>query len=179
MITILERELPNKVTELSIAQFEAITTINSNEELDPIEKHLKVFEYLGIPEKDFQDTDIDTFIEMVKEFNAFGSKDDLVQVTEFELEGYKYVGEYKLSVRDTKLIEKCVILKAPGYIAEITAIMFKREDLSNTEHYAEAHLKHKAKLFKELKANVAIPYLHFIAQKINQQAKNETTPIVE
>jgi hypothetical protein len=115
---------------------------------------------------------------MVKEFNV-SAKEDLTQVTEFELEGYKYVGEFKLSVRDTKLIEKCVILKAPGYIAEITAIMFKREDLSNTEHYAEAHLKHKAKLFKELKANIAIPYLHFIAQKINQQAKNETTPIVE
>jgi hypothetical protein len=178
MITILDKELPNRVTELSIAQFEAITTINSNEELDPIEKHLKVFEYLGIPEKDFQDTDIDSFIEMVKEFNV-SAKEDLTQVTEFELEGYKYVGEFKLSVRDTKLIEKCVILKAPGYIAEITAIMFKREDLSNTEHYAEAHLKHKAKLFKELKANVAIPYLHFIAQKINQQAKNEATPIVE
>ena len=57
--------------------------------------------------------------------------------------------------------------------------MFKREDLTNTEHYAEAHLKHKAKLFKELKANIAIPYLTFIAQKINQQTKNEVTEVVE
>lgn len=178
MITILGHELPNRVTELSIAQFEAITTINSNEELDPIEKHLKVFEYLGIPEKEFADTDIDNFIEMVKEFNA-SVKEDLTQVTEFEVEGYKYVGEFKLSVRDTKLIEKCVIAKAPGYISQIVAIMFKREDLTNTEHYAEAHLKQKAKLFKDLKANIAIPYLHFIAQKINQQAKNEVTAVVE
>jgi hypothetical protein len=69
--------------------------------------------------------------------------------------------------------------KDAGYISQIVAIMFKREDLSNTEHYAEAHLKHKAKLFKELKANIAIPYLTFIAQKINQQTKNEVTEVVE
>jgi hypothetical protein len=178
MITILNHELPNRVTELTIAQFEAITAINSNEELDPIEKHLKVFEYLGIPESEFSDTDIDTFISMVKDFNA-SQKEDLSQVTEIELEGYKYIGEFKLSVRDTKLIEKSIMSKDAGYISQIVAIMFKREDLTNTEHYAEAHLKHKAKLFKELKANIAIPYLTFIAQKINQQTKNEVTEVVE
>jgi hypothetical protein len=50
MITILNREIPNQLEELTIEQFEAITDINNNQELDPIDKHLQVFAYLGIPE---------------------------------------------------------------------------------------------------------------------------------
>ncbi len=42
------------------------------------------------------------------------------------------------------------------------ALMFKRTDLTNAEHYDPAHLKHKAKLFSKLKADISIPYLTFL-----------------
>jgi hypothetical protein len=54
------------------------------------------------------------------------------------------------------------------------AIMFKREDLTPTEHYADAHIKQKAKLIRKLNANISIPYIMFIANKIGQQVKNDT-----
>ena len=85
----------------------------------------------------------------------------------------------KLTVRDTKLIEKIVIAKPKGYISDVLAIFFKRDDLTSTEHYAEAHLKLKAKLIKELKANIAISYLLFITNKLAKQVEDVTAEAVE
>ena len=173
MITILNREIPNQIDELTIEQFEAITEINNDPNLDPIDKHLKVFAYLGIPESEFWDYDVADFVTMVKDFNNMEQKDFPV-VEELELDGYIYRAEMRLTVRDTKMIEKIALTKPKGYISEMLAIMFKREDLTPTEHYADAHIKQKAKLIRKLNANISIPYIMFIANKIGQQVKNDT-----
>lgn len=174
MITILNREIPNQIDELTIEQFEAITEINNDPNLDPIDKHLKVFAYLGIPESEFWDYDVADFVVMVKDFNSMDQKDFPV-VEELELDGYIYRAEMRLTVRDTKMIEKIALTKPKGYISEMLAIMFKREDLTPTEHYTDAHIKQKAKLIRKLNANISIPYIMFIANKIGQQVKNDTT----
>jgi len=174
MITILNREIPNQIDELTIEQFEAITEINNDPNLDPIDKHLKVFAYLGIPESEFWDYDVADFVVMVKDFNNMEQKDFPV-VEELELDGYIYRAEMRLTVRDTKMIEKIALTKPKGYISEMLAIMFKREDLTPTEHYADAHIKQKAKLIRKLNANISIPYILFIANKIGQQVKNDTS----
>jgi F0F1-type ATP synthase delta subunit len=84
-----------------------------------------------------------------------------------------------LSVKETKLIEKIVNTKPNHYISDIMAIMFKRTDLSNTEHFADAHLKQKAKLFRTLKAEVCVPYIVFVTEKIAEYAKANTAEGVE
>jgi len=168
MITILGREIPNRLDELTIEQFENITELSNNKEIDPIDRHLQIFASLGIPEKEFFDYDVADFIELVKEFNS-APKIEYPTIENLEVEGYNYTAKMKLTVRDTKLIEKIAINKPKGYVSEIAAIMFKRDDLTPAEHYADAHIKHKANLFKKLKANIAIPYLMFIATKINHQ----------
>ena len=57
------------------------------------------------------------------------------------------------------------------------AVLFKRTDLTKNEHYTEAHIKHKAKIIRELPAEVAVPYLVAVADTINKQVQslNETT----
>jgi hypothetical protein len=145
---------------------------------DPIDKHLKVFAYLGIPENEFWDTDVAEFVEIVKSFNTMEQKDFPV-VEELELEGYIYRAQMKLTVRDTKIIEKVALHKNKGYISEMLAVMFKREDLTAAEHYAEAHIKQKSKLIRKLNAAISIPYTMFIAQKIGQQANDTPTQAVE
>lgn len=172
MITILNREIPNQIDELTIEQFEAITDINNNQELDPIDKHLQVFAYLGIPESEFWDTDVADFIAIVKDFNSLDKDNDYPVVEELEIEGYTYKAEMKLTVRDTKLIEKIALRKDKGYVSEMLAVMFKRVDLSNTEHYTDAHIKQKARLIRKLNASIAMPYLIYIAEKIAKQVKN-------
>jgi len=181
MVEILGKKIPNQLNELTVQQFEDITNIHAKQDLDAIEKHLAVFELLGIKEEDFEDTSIEDFKSYVRDFNNIKGAKKIVN--SIELDGYKYTAfdtDFKLSVRDTKHIEKAMASRHKGYISEILAILFKREDLTKTEHYAEAHIKHKAKLIREQKAALAVPYLAEIGSKLSKELpKNEPAKVVE
>ena len=177
MIKLFGKEIPSKMDELTVEQFQKISAIHNNEEYDTLEKHCKVFEYLGITEEEM-DVDFEVFLENVKEFNKdnFTKKDT---VEEIELEGYTYKADMKLSVKDSRIVEKIVKKDNKYYVSDIMALMFKRTDLSNTEHYDPAHLKHKAKLFSKLKADISIPYLTFVTEKITNHAQSQDTKELE
>ena len=180
MIKIFEREIPHKMDELTIEQFEKVTEITNNKELDNIERYIKIFEYFGVKESEWEEHDVELsdFIEKVREFNSNNyEKKDVVE--SIEVEGYTYQAQMKLSVKDTKMIEKIIGRKSHNWISDLLALMFKRTDLSNTEHYTEAHLKHKAKLFKQLKAEIAVPYLVFVTEKIASHAQSESSEGME
>lgn len=182
MVKILDKEIPNQLKELTVQQFEDITSIHAQQDLDAIEKHLKVFELFGITENDFEDTTIEEFKKYVKEFNNLKGKPQLQ--SNIELDGYNYTAfegdEFKLSVRDTKHIEKVMHSKHKGYLSEMLAILFKRDDLTKAEHYDSAHIKHKAKMIRELKAELAVPFLVEIGQKLSKEIKrNEPAQVVE
>jgi len=166
---------------LSVQQFETITTIHANTELDAIDKHLQVFEFLGVPTIKWDDVEIEEFKELVKSFNDLSGKPELVNT--LELDGYTYTAfedQFKLSVKDTKHIEKIMHSKHKGYISEMLAVLFKRTDLTKAEHYSDAHIKLKAKLIRELKAEIAVPYLVEIGQKLSKHiTKDATTEILE
>jgi hypothetical protein len=177
MIELFGKEIPSKMDELTLEQFQKISAIHNNEEYDTLEKHCKVFEYLGITEDDM-DVDFDVFLANVKAFNDNNyTKADPVE--EIELEGYTYRAEMKLSVKDSRIVEKIVKKDNKYYISDIMALMFKRTDLSNTEHYDPAHLKHKAKLFSKLKADISIPYLTFVTYKITNHAESQVAKELE
>jgi len=169
MIQIFDQEIPNKMSELTIEQFEKISQILNNQDFDNIEKYVEMFKYLGIKEE---------FIKLVQEFNLDSYTPNEAQTT-IELEGYTYEAQLKLSVKETKLIEKIVNTKPNHYISDIMAIMFKRTDLSNTEHFTDAHLKHKAKLFRTQKAELCVPYIVFVTEKIAEYAQANTAQGVE
>ena len=181
MVTILGKEVPNQLNELTVQQFEDVTTIHANQELDAIEKHIDVFALLGVPEADWDDVSIEEFKECVKNFNNLSGKPEMQQ--SFEHMNYTYTAfdeVFKLSVRDTKHIEKVMHSRHKGYISEILAILFKRTDLTKAEHYTDAHIKLKAKIIRELKAELAMPYLVEIGQKLaKQMPKDEPAEVVE
>jgi len=177
MIELFGKEIPSKMDELTLEQFQKISAIHNNEEYDTLEKHCKVFEYLGITEEEM-DVDFDLFLANVKEFNN-NNYDKKDPVEEIEIEGYTYKAEMKLSVKDSRIVEKIVKKDNKEYISDIMALMFKRTDLSNTEHYDPAHLKHKAKLFSKLKADISIPYLTFVTYKITNHAESQAPKELE
>lgn len=168
MVEILGKQILNEMDEITIHQFEAITDIHANTELDVIEKHLEVFKLMGVG-NEIEDVDFEQFKEYVHIFNS-AKVPASVLLKSFESDGYTYkayADDFRLTAKDTKIIEKILAGKHKGYISEVLAVVFKREDLSKTEHYADAHIKHKAKIIREFKAEVAIPYLVAIANKIN------------
>jgi hypothetical protein len=177
MIELFGKEIPSKMDELTLEQFQKISAIHNNEEYDTLEKHCKVFEYLGITE-DEMDVEFDVFLANVKEFNKDNyTKKDTVE--EIEIDGYTYKAEMKLSVKDSRIVEKIIKKDNKEFISDIMALMFKRTDLSNTEHYDPAHLKHKSKLFSKLKADIAIPYLTFVTFKITNHAESQAPQELE
>lgn len=178
MLTIFDREIPNKMDELTIEQFEKISQILSNQDFDNIERYVELFSYFGIKENQWDDYPFSEFIALVREFNLDSYTPNEAQTT-IELEGYTYEAKLTLSVKETKLIEKIVNTKPTHYLSDILAIMFKRTDLSNTEHFTEAHLKHKSKLFRTQKAELCVPYIVFVTEKIAEYAKANATQGVE
>ena len=178
MVTILGKEIPNELNELTIQQFEDITEIHSNEKLDHVEKHLEVFKYMGAPEE-IEEIDFEVFKEYIRLFNTAKAPEGIL-LKRFEADGYTYQAydeEWKLSAKETKLIEKILNNKHKGYISEVLAVLFKRTDLGKNEHYTDAHIKFKSKIIKQMTADVAVPYLVAVAETINKQVQslNETT----
>jgi len=134
-----------------------------------------------VPEADWEDVSIEEFKQCVKEFNDISGKPELQ--SSFEHMNYTYTAfdeKFKLTVRDTKHIEKVMHSRHKGYISEMLAILFKRTDLTKTEHYTDAHIKLKAKIIRELKAELAVPYLVEIGLKLSKEMpKDEPAQVLE
>ena len=179
MVKIRDYEIKNNVSEFTVEEFEKISAILNDEDLDKFERWADMFIYLGVPVEDVNDMEFKEFVEHVKTFNDTKVDTESKMVQEIEVEGYtyrSYEDEFKLKVKDLKLIEKAIKKNANDYFPYLLAVIYKRTDLTNTEHYTEAHLKHKAKLFKNLNASIAVPFIIHVAQMLNT---NESTEVVE
>ena len=185
MIKLGKQEIPNVINELTIEQFEKVSEFTNNPELDAFEKWVSVFTYLGADENEVNEMDFSEFKDKVKEFNTVTYKAPTKFKKTIELEGYKYVSydkKFKLSVRDIKHIEKIIKKDPTRYVSKMLAVIFKREDLDTVEHYSDAHIKHKANLFKSVNAEIALPFMAYVADKLKDTAKqmtNEAASIME
>lgn len=168
MITIKGHELKNSIEELTIEQFEEVSKITNDLGLDYVEKQIKLFKYLGVPEEVLDGLTIPELRKAVQEFNDVPRK-EYPFVQDFEINGYTYRAyegdDFILKAKDFSLIEK-KIKKQESYISYLMAVVFKRTDLSKTEHYESAHLKQKEKLFKGLPAATSVPYLTAISKEV-------------
>jgi hypothetical protein len=176
MIEVFGRNIANKMNEITIDEFEKISAIHNDKELDNIEKQIKVFEVVGVEEDEWDD--FKYFVEKTKEFNT-DNYDKKNPISVIDIDGFTYKAEFKLSVKDTKLIEKMIVKENKHSVSDIMALMFKRTDLSNAEHYDSAHLKHKAKLFRTQPAEIAIPYITFVTETISNHAEKQASESVE
>jgi MoaA/NifB/PqqE/SkfB family radical SAM enzyme len=185
MVKIGSKKINNEVTELTIEQFEKLSATMNNSELDQFEKWAKIFIDLGADENEVYDLDFEKFTEIIKDFCDTKKKPSKKFLKSIELDGYTYQAyedEFKLNVRDLKMIEKAVSTSPENYISRVMAIIFKRTDLTKAEHYADAHLTLKSKLFKQQKADIAIAFISYIGQKLGKTAKEiqvEATEIME
>jgi hypothetical protein len=185
MIKIGSTKIKNLITELSIEEFEKVSSFINNNELETFERWVSVFVYLGADENEINEMEFSEFKDLVQKFNTSKKKADLKYTKEIELEGYTYRSfedEFKVSVRDLRYIEKMIKKDNANYMAMMMAILFKRTDLSASEHYADAHVKYKAKLFKKQPAHLVVPFATYIGNKLGEtaeRAKNEAAEVVE
>jgi len=169
MIKIKDYEVPNQADEMTVEQFDKMNEIIKNEELDNIEKWLAVFEMFGVPEETFDDYDFKDFKELIVQFNA--TTNNLEKITSLEIDGYTYQAPERIGVKDLGMIEKAWKSDSKTFASETAALIFKRTDLSKVEHYAPAHIKQKAKLLKDQKASIVIPYILEVLEKLTESTK--------
>ena len=167
MIQIYGSDIPNQMNELSIEQFDHLNKIENNQELDTIEKWIEKFIYLGVEEKAFDSMELDEFANYIKEFNK-SEVPSTEKVTQIVIDKYTYEANENIGVKDLGMIEKIYRSQDDNFTAQTLAILFKRTDLTRTEHYAPAHLKLKVNLFKKQYAEIAFPYILEILQKITK-----------
>ena len=172
MYTIHGFNVKNSLEDMTVKEFEKISMILQDPELEQLERYITMLEYLGMPDEIINRLTDDELFDVIGSFTAKEYEDFLIP--EVEIGGYRYVayeGEgFKLYARDLLLIEKA-IKKSPNYMSTIIGIVFKRDDLTTTEHFANAHIVHKASLFGELNAAQMYPYLVHITSTVNQKIK--------
>lgn len=168
MIKIRDYEIKSSLTEWTVGDYEKIIKIFSNENLDNIDKYIKVLEFLGVPDEVLDTMGDEEFFNIIN--SILDSNINKNFVKEIEVDGFKYIAyegeEYKLVVKDMAKIEGVLRENSDDILSKILAIIFKREDLSKTEHYDKAHLDYKSKIFKSLSADIVIPYMLLIEDKM-------------
>jgi hypothetical protein len=169
-------EIKNDITEYTISEYEKIVTLFNNKSLDYIDKYIEVFKISGMTEDQIAELDATYFISLVKEFNLLHTIDtDIVQT--IELDGYEYKcfedgKKFILSVRDLAKIENFIKRNQTEYLSDMIAVLYKRTDLTKVEHNDDAHIKHKSKLFKNLNANITLPFIKLLVQKVVKNIEN-------
>jgi hypothetical protein len=176
MINVKEYPLRNSLNEFTIQEFEKVTAILNREDLESVEKYMEALLYLGLPEEILDELSDDEFFKIIAAFTFTEETAELRPRVEIGSHTYvAYEGEsFTLKVKDLSLIEKAVMKRPEAYLSRAMAIIFKREDLTRTEHYAEAHLEEKTKLFQKENATLAYPYLIHITQKLRQKIESAT-----
>jgi hypothetical protein len=182
MFTVKGFKLPNKASEMNIKLYEKLSEVLESKVKDNgenkdvfkyesvIDKYLDVLELLGLPESAINELSQEEFKKAVIDFNK-PTKVNYKMINKIEVNGRVYKAfegkKFILNVKDGALIEKYARQNPTRYVAEMLAVIFKDESLTDREHRENAHIKHKANIFRnELKAEIAVPFLMEVAKKI-------------
>lgn len=178
MVEIAGYNIPNEPHEMTVEQFDKINFITQDANLDEIEKWVEKFKYLGVKEDAFDEMDLETFYESVSKWNS-QAPHPTNKVLSVEIDGYTYEAKEKIGVKDLGMIEKVWKSGSDNFGSETLAILFKRSDLTKTEHYHAPHIKHKAALFKKQTSDLLIPYIIDVLKELTQTVQKTKDAVTE
>jgi len=161
-------QLKNTPDEIKLGEFEKIFNIANNPQLEPMGKYFAIFELLEVPDEVLDSMNQQEFIDAVQAWNSYDLNNEPLPFV--EVGGRRYVSfegeEFIFMARDISLIEKSAASGDGHFPSTVMAILFKDDQLTPTEHRDNAHIKHKAKLFREnLTADMAVPFLARVARR--------------
>lgn len=157
--------------EFTIGEYENVAAILNNDDINEVERFSQAFVMLGMNEDLLDSFDAFAFFKLIGKFKDYqmevGEFSQIIEVNGRTYESFKDGNEFYFSVKDMRLIEEYVKKNPTFFIAEIIAILFKDVELTKTEHYDDAHIKHKAKLFrKEITYDIALPFIADFSQNL-------------
>ena len=177
MIKVGSKQIKNLPSELTIDEFEAMSRVLNNDKLLEIDKYREVFKLQGADADEVDELTFEEFGKLVNAFNAIGEVDKGLTQS-FEIKGFtykSYKGEtFSLMAKDMAICERVVKQNPDKHLAEIIAVLFKRDDLTKAEHYDTAHINYKAELIREaeIKADVALPFIVIVTHQLGEATKS-------
>lgn len=178
----------NNITEYlsmnnkTIEDFENVTHILRDSLLDQkdlLNKVIEVLEYFKVPDEVIDEIDAYTLAEVTNYFLGNNIQFDLDNVpTTIEINNRVYVAnKWDEVVLKGRFLSKAFNkIESKDFSSYVLALIFKDEQLTNTEHLDETHIQYKQKLFKELSYMDYAPYILHIIQEIikaNQTILND------
>jgi hypothetical protein len=155
-----EITFPSEYNEITIKQLDRIAEIFETD-ITETEQWILVVSYLaGIRKEVIEDWPMPEFMNICHQlFTRLPDPGNAVE--SIEIDGYRYcVTPYDyLTARESAWVEKIFTVSTKDRFAKVLAVIFKREDLTKTEHFANAHITYKAELFGSLKADTMIGHL--------------------
>ena len=164
-----EYKFRNNESEVTLLELAKVSDIMSTTDAY-FERWILVIDILG--DKGLSDViDDDGIISIVENANFTNVKNEVPEVVNVNGREYKAnlkEGKLKLSGKDLAMMERAA-KKGGAWAVYGFAICYKDTDLSNTEHYTEAHIKHKADLFgKHLTAKEGAPVFFQLQKKLSE-----------
>lgn len=162
-------QLKHKPEDFLIGEYERVSSIMNNDELDQIDKYTQLFIELGIPQDVLEELNTIKFFEIIKSYTSYQL--EIGEFTkEIEINGRLYKSfddDFFLSVKDMKEIERSIKRNPDSFIGDIMAIVFKDVELTKNEHFVDAHIKHKSKLFREhVGFDKAVPFIAYFSKEV-------------
>ena len=186
MIKIKEKEVRNFPHEYNLAEWEKQMDRVQGSVFDPenpkgkskfpseVEKWCQIFIAGDFPEGELKELELTDFQKAITDFNQKSPSYDVQKEIEINGKTYRaFEEDFKLNVVKWGRIEK-LVKKASGkqFLAEILAVIFEDVDLSENEHKADAHIRNKAKIFREnLTAEIAMPYFTYVVTGLYKKAQ--------
>lgn len=163
------KDFPNQPNELILKEFEDLFNIINNKTLGGSERMLLAFLKLGVTEEEIDLMSKEQFIENSIQLKKAEYNDELPPA-EIEVKGRKYVANIAedliISARDVVAIERIAKQSSGRFPSSVMAVIYKDVELTKNEHFTDAHIKHKANLFREeFPAKYAIPLLVRVARE--------------
>lgn len=170
MITVNNTQIKHSFSELTIKEYEVISSILNDNEKDYIDKWSEIFIFLGVDENSLDSMVVSEFIEAIKNFNLNqGDITDEIKQT-ITLNGIDYYAfkneeEFKITVKEMNFIENAIKHNDKRYIGDVLAIIYKNPQNDKTINFDKAHIHFKAELIrKEITADIAIPILNYLGK---------------
>lgn len=154
--------------DITLKELFKISTILNDEKTDYIEKWMGVISILGSKEL-VEVISINKFTELVNQIN-FGDVQSVI-APQIEVNNRIYKinledGKMELSAKDVAKIEK-IARSGSSWGVKAFAFMYRDELLTTTEHFDDAHISHKAKLFEDVvSAEIATPVIFELSKCI-------------
>lgn len=152
MITIQGVDYPIKPSEMTLKQWTDVSFLIQKFEKEPIMQLEGVLKSIGVPGEV-----IDTVeLSMSKELSAEMVEDASEYQLHDEVDGYKLNLDLPLNIKLSKKIDHIGKNFFDNPTVAVLAFFYRDENLTDAEHYEDAHIKHKMKKFKNMPAKTFI-----------------------